>query len=124
MPNLIKFYFYLNSTIFSPQDFQILKGKSKFLNEGMWEMALTSNSLDTANPSFGQYLSKSIPMMTDLALRHLKLPRKDIQGLEVQPKKLIIMEPGQTLLINPTSNRRGTLLRSITRKSNIQCFFI
>lgn len=57
-------------------------------------MPLHFNNLDPDNPNMNKFLKATIPMMTKLALRQLKINPENIQGLEVRKQKLTIMESG------------------------------
>ena len=46
-------------------------------------------------------------MMTDLALKQLKINRNNVKELEIRPQKLTIVEPGTKLVIPPVKANSG-----------------
>ena len=72
----------------------------------MWETAF-SDYLDKENPNVAKFIDKTIPMMTDLALKQLKINRNNVKELEIRPQKLTIVEPGTKLVIPPVKENSG-----------------
>lgn len=67
-------------------------------------MNLTGQTVSTENEIVKHFLNKTVPLIVQLVLKKMDICSVNMKGLLVKPNKLILMEPGKSLTINPTRN--------------------
>ncbi|KAI9561355.1 hypothetical protein GHT06_012312 [Daphnia sinensis] len=83
--------------------------------QGLWEINLQSDVIEMEHCHYVNYLNRIIPVMTDLALKQLKLSREQVQGLCAQPRCLTIMESGTGTISYPVNNIPETFATMIVQ---------